>query len=144
MGLFLRILSFLLIFALLILGIAEYTQSISEAVLSTMLKIQENGLQQEWNDIFWLIVMLAIPFFIFVFIYRLFMGAMMRYSHLVENGELQSLEQTGTDREEQGEGKNVFHKERTITPFLRRQRQQEKMGSVGKSGCGKDEEEGGA
>ena len=84
MGLFLRMILFLFVIGLLFWGTAEYALSISDAVLSTLLNIQEKDFQQEWPDIFFLILILAIPFFIFYFIYHFFIKAMMKYGETKE------------------------------------------------------------
>ncbi len=108
MGLFIRIILFLLIIGLLLWGTSEYTLSISDAVLSILTNIQQKEFNQEWPDILFLILMLAIPFLIFYLVYHLFMKSIMKYIRFKEtrmktNGYIQSIKQTGFYNDEQPE-----------------------------------------
>lgn len=106
MGLFLRITLFLLIIGLLLWGTSEYTLSISDAVLSILTNIQQKEFDREWPSILFLILLLAIPFFIFYLIYHFFVKSIMQYSNFKESkmktkGYIQSIKQTGFYNDEQ-------------------------------------------
>ena len=99
MGLFLRITLFLLSIGLLLWGTSEYTLSISDAVLSILTNIQQKEFDQEWPNLLFLILLLAIPFFLIYLIYHFFVKFIMQYSNFKETkmktkGYIQSIKQT--------------------------------------------------
>lgn len=107
-----RILLFLPIIGLLLWGTSEYILSISDNVLAILANIQQKGLMQEMPDIMILIILLAIPFLIFLVPSHLFMKSIMRRRDFPKIkrktvGRIKSVRQTGIFVNEQPEVKIV-------------------------------------